>query len=75
MVLTIAPKLEAALKEQAKCQGTAPEELALNILRERLLTVAPPEPRDEWERSLLEAARPWSVSLPAAALSSEGLYD
>jgi hypothetical protein len=33
------------------------------------------EPRDEWERDLLEAARPWGVSLPDAALSSEGLYD
>jgi hypothetical protein len=66
--------LEAALKEQANRQGLAPEELALQILRERLLT-ALPEPRDEWERELLDAARPWGVSLPDAALTSEGLYD
>jgi hypothetical protein len=74
MVVTLDPSLEAALKEQANRQGLAPEELALQVLRERLLTVLP-EPRDEWERELLEAARPWGVSLPDAALTSDGLYD
>jgi hypothetical protein len=39
------------------------------------LIVDPLEPRDEWERGLLEAARNWGVSLPDSALSSEGLYD
>jgi hypothetical protein len=62
------------LNEQAKRRGVTPEELAITLLRERLL--APRlEPRDEWERSLLAAARPWGVSLSDAALSSEGLYD
>ena len=75
MVVTLDPKLEAALKEQANRKGVAPEELALIVLRERLLAAAPLEPRDEWERGLLDAARPWGVSLPDAALSSEGLYD
>jgi hypothetical protein len=75
MVVTLDARLEAALKEQADRQGLAPEELALQVLRERLLAAAPPEPRDEWERGLLEAARPWGVSLPDAALTSEGLYD
>ncbi len=74
MIVTLDPNLEAALKEQANRQGLSPEELALQVLRERLLT-AMPEPRDEWERELLEAARPWGVSLPDAALTSEGLYD
>ena len=46
MVVTLDPSLEAALKEQANRQGLAPEELALQVLRERLLT-ALPEPRDE----------------------------
>lgn len=74
MVVTLEPKLEAALKEQANRQGLAPEELALQVLRACLLA-APLEPRDEWERGLLEAARPWGISLPDAALTSEGLYD
>jgi hypothetical protein len=53
----------------------APEELALTLLRERLLATQTLEPRDEWERGLLAAARPWGVSLSDTALSSEGLYD
>lgn len=75
MVVTLDSKLEAALKEQANLEGISPEELALKVLRARLLAAAPFEPRDEWERGLLEAARPWEVSLPDAALTSEGLYD
>ena len=50
MVLTIDAMLEAVLKEQANRQGLAPEELALKLLRERLIAAAPPAPRDEWER-------------------------
>jgi hypothetical protein len=75
MVVTLNPELEAALKEQARRQGVAPEELALNVLRERFLTAPSLEPRDEWERGLLAAARNCGVSLPDSALSSEGLYD
>ena len=75
MVVTLDPGLEAALKEQANRQGLAPEELALRVLRQRFLAATPLEPRDEWERGLLEAARPWGVSLPDSALTSEELYD
>ncbi|HBI43466.1 MAG TPA: hypothetical protein DDY78_11500 [Planctomycetales bacterium] len=75
MVVTIGPELEAALKEQACRQGVGPEILALNILREHFPVAPPPQPRDEWERGLLEAARDWGVSLPDSALSSEGLYE
>ncbi len=76
MVITLGPELEAALNEAARQQGVAPEALALKVLRERFLAMATPlEPRDEWERGLLSAARPWGISLPDAALSSEGLYD
>lgn len=75
MVVTLDATLEAALKEGAHCQGITPEELALKVLRERLIAAVPVEPRDEWERELLEASRPWGVSLPNAALTSEGLYD
>jgi len=75
MVVTLDPRLEAALKDQANHHGLAPEEFVLQLLRERLIAAAPLEPRDEWERELLEAARPWGVSLPDAALTSEELYE
>jgi hypothetical protein len=75
MVVTLDPKLEAALNEQAMREGFVPEEWALKVLRERLLALAIPEPRDEWEKGLLDAARDCGVSLPDSALSSDGLYD
>lgn len=75
MVLTLDPQLEAALNEQARARGVAPDVLALNVLQERFLAAAALQPRDEWERRLLAAARDCGVSLPDSALSSEGLYD
>ena len=74
MVITVGAELEAALNERARREGVAPEEVALKALRERFL-VAALQPRDEWERGLLGAARDYGVSLPDSALSSEGLYD
>ncbi len=75
MIVTLDPQLEATLNEQARREGMAPEELAIALLRERLLATPKLEPRDEWERELLAAARPWGVSFSDAALSSEGLYE
>jgi hypothetical protein len=75
MVITLSADLEAALSELARHQGVAPEVLALQVLRERLLAAAALKPRDEWERGLIEAARDCGVSLPNSALSSEALYD
>jgi predicted transcriptional regulator len=75
MVIILGSELEAALNELARRQGVAPEVLAVNALRERFLAAAVLEPRDEWERGLLEAARDCGVSLPDSALSSEALYD
>ena len=76
MDITLSPELEAALSEAARRQGVSPEVLALNVLRERFLPRAPViEPRDEWERGLLAAARDCGVSLSDEAVSSEGLYD
>ena len=75
MVITLDAELAAALTELARRQGLTPEALALKALRERFLTAAALQPRDEWERGLLAAARDWGVSLPNSALSSEGLYD
>jgi predicted transcriptional regulator len=75
MVITLDPELEIALSELARQRGVAPEVLAINVLRERLLATAALQPRDEWERGLLAAARDCGVSLPDSALSSEALYD
>ncbi len=74
MVITLGPELEAALKEQARRQGTSPEELAVNALRERFLAPAL-ESRDDWERRLRQLATDCGVALSDAALSSEGLYE
>jgi predicted transcriptional regulator len=75
MTITLDPQLEAVLNEQARQQGVAPEVLALKALRERFLTAAALQPRDEWERGLLAAARDWGVSLLNSVFSSEELYD
>jgi len=74
MVLTLDPELEAALAEAARKQGASPEDLALEALRKRFLA-ATLQPRDEWERGLLAAARDCGVSLPDSTLSREELYD
>jgi hypothetical protein len=75
MVITLGPELEAALSEQARRQGLAPEALALNALRERFLAAVLPHPRDEWERRLLGLAKDCGVSLAAESVSREALYE
>jgi hypothetical protein len=76
MVITIAPELEAALRDAARRRGILPETLANEVLC-RCLLAPPPmtEPRDDWERQLREAASDCGVSLSNEALSSEGIYD
>ncbi len=75
MVITLEPDLESALNDRARQQGVAPEVLALKALRERFLTSAlRVQPRDEWERRLLEAATDCGVALSHEAVGSEGLY-
>lgn len=75
MVINLDPELEAALNEVARDKGVAPEVLALNVLRERILEMAKLLPQDEWERGLLALARDCGVSLSNWAVSSEGIYD
>ena len=36
---------------------------------------AAPQPKDQWERELLDFAKKCGVSLPNSALTSESLYD
>jgi hypothetical protein len=75
MVITLGPELQAALSEQARRQGVAPEELALKALRDRFLAADLPQPRDEWERRLLGLAKDCGVSLSDTAVNREALYD
>jgi hypothetical protein len=76
MTINLTPQLEAALSEHAKRRGVAPEVLALDALRDRFLPNASfIEPQDEWERNLFGAALDCGVSVPASALSSDGLYE
>ena len=76
MTITLDPTLETALKDAARREGLTPEALALKTLRERWLTWgALPEPRDEWERRLRNAAKDYGVALSNEAVSSEGIYD
>jgi hypothetical protein len=75
MVITLPPQLESVLSAQARRRGVTPEDLALDVLLRHLLPMAPPVPADEWERRLFGAAVDCGVSVPDAALSSDGLYD
>lgn len=76
MVIKLSPEIEAALNESARRQGVSPHALAMSVLRERFLSAVPAiASQDDWERVLLTIATDCGVSLPHAALSSEGLYD
>jgi hypothetical protein len=76
MEITLSPELEAALNGLARQRGVAPETLALNMLRDRIIALTEAvKPRDEWERMVLGAGTNCGVSLPHNALSSEGLYE
>lgn len=75
MVINLTPQLEAALVEEARRRGVAPEVLALEALQARFIRPPVIEPQDEWERGLLEAARDCGVDPPDWAFSSDGLYD
>jgi hypothetical protein len=75
MNLTLDPKLEAALDEEAQRQGLGPETLALNALREKFIPRQPIEARDDWERRVLAAGSDCGVSIPASALTRDELYD
>ncbi len=76
MVITLTSQLEAVLSEQAQRRGVAPEIAALDALREHFLPESDPlEPRDEWERRLLEMGTDCGVSLTDEQLSREEMYE
>jgi hypothetical protein len=76
VVITLEPELEAALNQESRRRGVAPELLVLDALRQRFLhSAAPAVPQDEWELRLLGMARECGVSLPDSALSRRALYE
>jgi hypothetical protein len=76
LVISVPPELEGALNALAKQRGVAPEDLVIDVLRDRLGALSRTiEPRDDWERLILQAGSNCGVSLPDEALSSEGLYE
>ena len=76
MTVVLDPALEQALSAQAKQQGLAPQELALDALRQRFLPPRPrTQPQDDCERRLAAAASNCGVSLSNEAVSSEGIYE
>jgi hypothetical protein len=75
MVITLPTPVGDALAAQARSRGVEPEALAVEVLRRELLPAAAPVPMDEWEQRLFAAAVDCGVSVPDAALSSDGLYE
>jgi hypothetical protein len=76
MTIDLDPKLESALNDSARRRGLAPEEIVVDILRERLLvSPASTAAGEHWEQRLLGAAKDYGVSLPAEALTSDGMYE
>lgn len=76
MHIELSPQLETILREHAQKKGVTPENLVVDVLRNRFFPhPLPIEPQDEWERKLLEAAIDCEVSVSHTALSSDGLYE
>ena len=80
MTITLTSDLESVVLQKARDQNTTPEAIVLGAVREKLgiphsSRRAIPEPRDDWERRLLNIGTPCGVAVNDEALSSEGLYD
>ena len=75
-VIDLPPELEGALNEVATKEGISPEAVIIDALRVRLGEQPRAiEPRDDWERLILQEGTNCGVSLPDEALSREGLYE
>ncbi len=77
--ITLTPDLETALAERAKTQGTTPETLVLETLREKFSPLLKAgetwASQDEWERRLRAAAVHAEVSLTDEQVSREVIYE
>lgn len=70
--VALARELLASVTAPVADPGAAP---ALTEAELRRASMTPPIPTDEWERALFAAAIDCGISVPDAALSSDGLYD
>jgi hypothetical protein len=76
MNITLDPKLEAALREEARHQGIDAKTLAMNAPREKFVVpTVKLEPQDEWERAVLALAMDCGAGLSDKAVSSEAIYE
>jgi predicted transcriptional regulator len=76
LVINLPPELAGSLQELARQTGITPEDLVVEALRDRLgWKPAVIEPRDEWERLLLQIGTPCGVSLSDEDLSRERIYE
>ncbi len=75
MVITLDDELATALQKAAEQCDITPEAYALMVLRAKFLNDPPLQPRDQWERRLLELPIDCGVSIPNSALSRDELYD
>lgn len=76
MTISLTPELEAALARHARQQGTTPEALAIETLREKFIaSLLNVETQDDWEELILSTGTETGVSLTNEAVSSEGLYE
>ena len=75
MVVELPQQVETALARLADQRGVRPEDLALDIIRREVTPITPPIAQDDWEQHLFSLAVDCGVSVPDAALSSDGLYE
>ncbi len=80
MTITLTSDLEKVVLQRARDRATTPEAVVLDAIKEQLglgrsSPLLIPEPRDDWERRLLDVGTPCGVSVSDEALSSEGLYE
>lgn len=76
MVIKLDAKLEAAISEQSRQSGVPPEDLALQVLRDRFIATTPTlVANDQWLSRLRNIATDCGVALSDVAVSSEGIYE
>ena len=79
--ITLTSEIKAAVVDQARRQGTTPERLVLDSLREKFAADLAGSastslaPRDDWERMLDDAAVNAGVSLSDEQVGRESLYE
>jgi hypothetical protein len=75
MEIAFSPDLLEIIEEQARQRGSTPEAVVIDTLRDHLAPFGQAQPRDDWERMLMQLGRPAGLSLPDKATTRESLYD